>query len=160
MDDDVMNALKEFPDMKGAFLWDNPFLVKCGTLDRHQLQPANMVKAVILLQGLPRDTSSQSFRDLVCKPLKVLELWKTLLLKRFETVASDSLALERLVSSLSSYSGLQSVLNCCNAKVPLNGTGPDNQGIPLCFGWSESSRDVSPKACLHQAPSPPKQRAR
>jgi hypothetical protein len=36
MDDDVMNALKEFPDMKGAFLWDNPFLVKRGTLDRHQ----------------------------------------------------------------------------------------------------------------------------
>ena len=133
INEDVINTLKAFPEMKGAYLWDNPFLMKCQTNDRLQLNPANMVNAVILLQGLHHDMSAASFREHVCRPLKVLELWNTLLLKRFETVASDSVALERLVSSLSSYSGLQSVLNCCNAKIPLNGTGPDNQGIPLCF---------------------------
>jgi hypothetical protein len=125
--------LKAFPEMKAAYLWDNPFLMKCQTCERLQLNPANMVKAVILLQDLHLDISAASFRENVCRPLKVLELWHTLTLKRFETVASDSVALERLVSSLSSYSCLQSVLNCCNAKVPLNGTGPDNHGIPWCF---------------------------
>jgi hypothetical protein len=154
MDDDVMNALKEFPDMKGAFLWDNPFMVKRGTLDRHQLQPANMVKAVTWMQGLPRDTSALSFKDLVCRPLKVLELWKTLLLKRFDLVASNSVALERLVSSLSSFSGLQSVLVCCHR------TRQPRHSCVFVLAWSENSGDVSPKACLHQAPSPPKQRAR
>jgi hypothetical protein len=128
-DDDFLNALKEFPDMKGAFLWDNMFLVRTGTQDRLQLSSANMIKAVQLLQGLPRDTTSQTFKELVCRPLKVLELWKTLLLKKF----GNSVALEHLVSSLSSYPGLEQVLVCLHHHVPLDGTGPDNQGIPMCF---------------------------
>jgi hypothetical protein len=134
IDEDVINTLKAFSKMKGAYLWDNNhFLMKSQTCEPLQLNAANMFKAVILLQGLHLDISAASFSENVCRPLKVLELWHTLTLKRFETVASDSVTLERLVFSLSSYSGLQSVLNCCNAKVPLNGTGPDNQGIPLCF---------------------------
>jgi hypothetical protein len=76
--------------------------------------------------------TSIQFRENVCRPLKFLEVWHALLVRRYGCVASNSVALERLVSSLSTYTGLQTVLHCCSHNIPLDGQGALQPGIPAC----------------------------
>ena len=94
--------------------------------------PTSVVKALHMLQARNLEMTAAQFREHVCRPLKFLEVWHALLVKRYGCVASNSVALERLVSSLSTYTGLQTVLHCCNLDIPLHGKGPDHPGIPSC----------------------------
>ena len=132
IDPDLIDAFKMFPEMKGAYLWNNYFVVHCPQNSRMHMIPTSVVKALHMLQARNHEMTATQFREHVCRPLKFLEVWHALLVKRYGCVASNSVALERLVSSLSTYTGLQTVLHCCNLDIPLHGKGPDHPGIPSC----------------------------
>ncbi len=133
VDDDFLAALKLFPEMKGSYLWDNPYLVSTAGQDRSRLSTKAACEAVQLLHAHKNDMTATAFCNQVCKPLKILEVLHSLMVKRYGSVATQSAALRRVVSHLSTWGGLQSVLSCVNSGVPLHGKGPENQGIPECF---------------------------
>ncbi len=133
VEEDFMMALKQFPEMKGSFLWDNPYLVIMAGQDRSRLSTQAACLAVRLLYEHKSEVTAANFCNQVCKPLKILEVWHSLMVKRYGSVASQSDALRRVMSHLSTWGGLQSVLSCVSSGVPLHGKGPHNQGIPECF---------------------------
>ena len=65
--------------------------------------------------------------------MKFVEVWQTLMIKRYRAVAANSQALERLVDSLTQWAGLQSVHRCATAGFVLHGTSAEEQGIPECW---------------------------
>ena len=130
---EVLESLKAFPDMRGSYLWDNGYLVLSQAKARERLGPEFAVIALGILQEWKDDLNDQKFRDTVCKPLKYLEVWITLMGKRYGAVATNSPAFKRLQVRLATRTGLQSVRMCMESHVILHGTGPDNQGIPECY---------------------------
>jgi hypothetical protein len=132
IDPTVVEAFKMFPEMKGAFLWSNYFIVFCPQNSRMHMIPTTVIKALHMLQTRNLEMTAKHFMENVCRPLKFLEVWHALLVSRYGCVASNSVALQRLVSSLSTYTGLQTVLHCCNDGIPLHGKGPEHPGIPSC----------------------------
>jgi hypothetical protein len=121
-----------FPEMKGAFLWSNYFIVFCPQNSRMHMIPTTVIKALHMLQTRNLEMTAKHFMENVCRPLKFLEVWHALLVSRYGCVASNSVALQRLIFSLSTYTGLQTVLHCCNDGIPLHGKGPEHPGIPSC----------------------------
>ena len=47
---EVFQELKNQPDLKGAFLWDNPYIIYTASAARSQLTPGYAVKALVLLK--------------------------------------------------------------------------------------------------------------
>ena len=77
--------------------------------------------------------SGPMFQEKICKPMKIVEVWQALMIKRYGAVAANSQALERLVDSLTQWAGLQSVYRSATAGVFLHGTSAEKQGIPECW---------------------------
>lgn len=128
MDAETVALLKQFPEMKGAFLWDNSYLVASATRARDKMSPTFARMALQLLVEHADDLSASAFTDKVCKPMRVLQVWQTLMIKRYGSVASNSPALERLVLRLASWGGLGNVRACIESGVVLH----DPKGIPEC----------------------------
>ena len=52
------------------------------------------------------------FQERICKPMKTVEVWQALMIKRYGAVAANSQALGRLVDSLTQWAGLHDVYRC------------------------------------------------
>ena len=130
----VRDALKQYPDLKGAYLWDNTYLISNPSAARNQLSPDYAVKALKLLDErlTMEPMSGERFQNEICKPMKIVEVWQSLMKKRYGSVATGSAALDRLVGTLVQWGGLQSVSRCAQSGVVLHGTSTENQGIAEC----------------------------
>lgn len=128
MDVETVELLKQFPDMKGSFLWDNSYLVASATRARDKMSAKFAGRALELLAEHSQEISASAFVSTVCKPMRVVEVWQTLMIKRYGSVASLSPAMERLVQRLCSWGGLGNVRSCMDAGVVLH----DPKGIPEC----------------------------
>ena len=136
MNPKVLEEIKPYPSLKGTYLWDNPYLVYSASVARSQLTPEYVVKALGVLKERLASSESMSgerFQNQICKPMKIVEVWQNLMKKRYGSVASGSLALERLVGSLTQWVGLQTVLMCAQTGVVLHGESSEKQGIPDCY---------------------------
>ena len=76
---------------------------------------------------------NKDFKEKVCAPLKLLEVWDRLMRKRYGSVCSLSTAYSRLMEMLTNLEGLKLVAAVAAAGIPLHGTGPANPGVPQCF---------------------------
>ena len=129
MDGEVVDAMKDLKWLPGKCVWDNEYLMGNAAKARSKMAPTTAVKALRLLaQSADQETPAVTFVDKICMPMKVLEVWQCLLIKRFGAVASNSSAVRRLVASLETKAGLQSVVACAKASVLLHSP----TGIPEC----------------------------
>ena len=135
MSQEVIESLKTYEDLKGNFLWDNAYIVASPSHTRSQLTPQYAIKALDTLRERmsSEPLSSQTFQEKICVPMKIVEVWRALMIKRYGSVASNSPALDRLVDSLTSWVGLQSVSRCAQSGVVLHGVSSEQQGIPECW---------------------------
>ena len=115
---------KQYHDLKGTYVWDNTYLIVSPSAARNQLSPNYAVKALgILAARLAMETmSGERFQNEICKPMKIVEVWQSLKKKRYVSVATGSIALDRLVGSLVQWVGLQSVNRFAQSGVVLHGT--------------------------------------
>ena len=70
---EVLQELKNQPDLKGAYVWGNPYLIYIASQARSQLTPAYGVKALAVLKERLDSSESMSagaFQDAICKPMK------------------------------------------------------------------------------------------
>ena len=122
--DEVLQELKNMPDLKGALLWGNPYIIYNASQARSQLTPAYAVKALVVLKERLASSESMTavaFQDSICQPMKIVEVWQNLMKKRYGSVATGSAALDRLVASLTQWVGLQTVSRCAQTRVVLHG---------------------------------------
>ena len=133
---EVMETFKDYEDLKGTFVWDNPYIVACPSNTRNQLGAQYAVSALTTLRernATPEPLSAHMFQEKICKPMKIVEVWRALMVKRYGCVASNSPALERLTASLTKWGGLQAVSRCAQSGVILHGVNSEQQGIPDCW---------------------------
>jgi hypothetical protein len=137
MSAEVLSELKAHPTMPSGCIFDNNHLVTSATAGRSKLSVNAAKKAFQLYSGHKqtedKDMTADTFVNVVCKGLRILEIWRSLMEKRYGSVAQNSPALERLCECLSTLPGLQSVMACAAAGLNLHGTSPAQQGIPECF---------------------------
>ena len=129
---EVIAELARRPDTRAAFIWDNPYLMGNGASERFKLAPAYALQALEFAwedDGL----SAKTFIETICKPLKLVESWETLMLRKFGVVARGSTAFGRVVTSLRTPGGLKKVLAVAASGTHLHGSGPDNVGIVECY---------------------------
>ena len=132
----VRDALKQYPDLKGAYLWDNTYLIQSPTHARLVLPPYYAVNALrILAERMAIEIepfSAKRFEDDVCKPIEIVERWEALMKQRYGHVARESLALERLAGSLMAWSWLQAVIRCSYSGFDLHEVSCDGPCIMEC----------------------------
>ena len=129
MDKATIDLLKLYPKLKGAFVWDNSFLVVSTTRQRDRMSSAFAADAFKLLLEHVAELTSKQFVEKVCRPLRVLEVWLCLISKRYGSVATLSPALTRVTDHLRSWGGLASVRRCIEGGVVLHDAAG---GIPEC----------------------------
>ena len=129
MDPDTLVALKDYPKIKGSYVWDNSYLVVSSSKSRDKLSPAFAAEALKILSGHGAELTAATFIDKVCKPMRLIEVWRTLMCKRFGSVAAQSAALTRVVARLTSWGGLVAVRRCIDAGVIFQDA---TAGIPEC----------------------------
>ena len=132
---EVALELEKHPTLKGTAIWDNPHLVHSAHTARNMISPRLATKAIEVFKEKSEvgSVSADYFTNEICKPMKILEVWHSLIEKRFGSVAKNSRALGRLLEHLSSVSGLQTVLRCAQSGVNLHGKSAESQGIPECY---------------------------
>ena len=128
----VAAELANYPDISAAFIFDNYYLLGTGAHESQKLTPPYAIQALQMAQD---DVSmgAKDFQEQICKPLKVVEAWSYLMIKRFGQVASKSKAFDRVVLSLRTPGGLRKVSAMCASGVVLHGTSTENPGIIECF---------------------------
>ena len=100
---EVLQELQNQPDLKGAFLWGNPYTIYTASEGRSQLTPAYGVKALGVLKERLASSESMSagaFQDSICKPMKLVKVWHTLMKRRRGSVATGFAALDRRAASV------------------------------------------------------------
>jgi hypothetical protein len=75
---------------------------------------------------------ARTFVDGICKPLKLVETWEGLMLRKFGCVARDSPAFHRVIANLRTAGGLRQVAAVAATGTQLHGSGPNNVGIQEC----------------------------
>ena len=125
-------AKDEFETLKAYAIWDNEYLMGSGVQSRNKLTLEFAQKAFKVLLGQDR-VGNKEFKEKVCAPLKLVEVWDRLMRKRYGTVCSLSPAYSRLIDRLTIPEGLKLVTAIAASGVPLHGTGPANPGVPDCF---------------------------
>ncbi len=104
IDNEVLQKFEEedYWNVKGIAILDNDFPMWTGAKARHKLAPAFAIEALkhYLEQG---SLSGESFINKVCTPLKTLELWDQVIVKRYGPVCRNSTAYTGLVTK--KYSG-------------------------------------------------------
>ena len=133
--DEVVGKLRTMPYLKQAYLMSNNFFVGVGAHVRDKLMDIYAVAALDVLVDDSVDgeigITSVQFMD-IAKSFKILELWEKMLIRRFGSVARDSLAAQRVVKSLRTRAGWRKISACSTVGVPLHGKGPENPGILEC----------------------------
>ena len=91
---DVIKELRKHDELKGQFLWDNPYIVSCPSNTRSQLNPEYACKAFNILAERMRTEplSSKMFQEKICIPMKIVEVWQALMIKRYGAVAISAVA--------------------------------------------------------------------
>lgn len=129
MDKGTIDLLKLYPKVKGAYVWDNSFLVVSTTRQRDKMSSAFAADAFKLLLEHDAELTAKGFMERVCRPLRLLEVWVCLMSKRYGSVATLSPALTRVTDHLRSWVGLASVRRCIEGSVVLHDAAG---GIPEC----------------------------
>ena len=73
-----------------------------------------------------------TFKDEWCAAMRALCAWERTTDIKFGDVSRDSEWKKNVVSSLESVGGIQSILMCLKAKIPLHGTSGEEVGIKDC----------------------------
>ena len=129
MDKGTIDLLKLYPKVKGAYVWDNPFLVVSNQQTRSKMSVPFAADAFKLLMEHDQELTARGFVERVCRPLRLLEVWVSLMSRRYGSVATLSPALVRVTDHLRSWAGLPSVRRCIES-----GSGlADEGGIPECI---------------------------
>ena len=126
----VAEELKKYPNIGAGHVWDNYYLLGTGAHEAQKLGTEFGIQAIELASN--GQSSQLEFREKICRPLKVVEVWANLMKKRFGQVASKSKAFERVVSMLHTQGGLKKVLAMCDSGTMLHGTSQDSPGIVEC----------------------------
>lgn len=127
----VAHALKRFPDVKTSFVFDNHYLLGTGAHENLKMRPEYAIQALEMASEDP-DMSAKDFQEKVCKPLKLVDAWSFMMVRRFGQVASASKAFARVVAMLRTQGGLRKVIAMSQAGTVLHGTGENNPGIVEC----------------------------
>ena len=77
--------------------------------------------------------SGDGFVNKICAPLKTIEIWDNLMVKRYGPVCKNSVAYGRLKDRLQTQAGLQEITAANTSGVPLHGKGRDTPGIEDCY---------------------------
>ena len=136
MSAEVLSELKAYPTMPSGCIFDNSYLVTSTTASRNKLSSDAAKKSFHVFaqyQKDEKDMTTETFINVVCKGLRILEIWRSLILKRYGSVAQNSPALGRVCEHLSAFGGLQSIMACAAAGLNLHGKSEVQQGIPECF---------------------------
>ena len=128
----------EHAALRGGYVWDNAFLGGQESKPQEKLGGEYAVAALNLLvaEGVlesPGSMTTQAFLASICAPMRVLELWAKLMVRRFGSVATESKAFHHLLPKLKTRAGLQKVKGAMDSKVPLHGVSEQNQGIQECY---------------------------
>ena len=125
MHDEVRDELKRHPRMKAAYFVDNMHFLSTQAGGRHLLSPPYSVKAIrVLAERLAVEPmSTKKFLNDVCAPMKLVQTWQDLVMKRYGSVAANSQALHRLVESLGRWPGLQSLVLSTHSGMALTASG-------------------------------------
>ena len=126
MDKGTIDLLKLYPKVKGAYVWDNSFLVVSTTRVRDKMSVPFAADAFKLLLEHDAELTARGFVEKVCRFLRLLEMWVCLM---YSSVAALSPALARVTDHLRSWVGLASVRRCIEGSVVLHDTAG---GIPEC----------------------------
>ena len=133
----VLEELKKYPHIPGKMIFDNTFFVTSTANIRNKLSDAAAAQALGVFGAYAReegrDMNVDTFISTVCKGMRLLEVWRSLIEKRFGSLATNSAAFARLCAHLQTLGGLQSILTCANAQMNLHGKSEAQQGIPECF---------------------------
>ena len=133
MSAEVLRELKAYPTMPAGCIFDNSYLVTSTTAARNQLSSDAAKKSFHVYaqyQKTEKDMTTDTFINVVCKGLRILEIWRSLMSKRYGSVAQNSPAMERVCEQLSTFAGLQSIMVCAAAGLNLHGKSEVQQGIP------------------------------
>ena len=129
--------MKQHPTFPSGCLFDNSYLVTSATAVRNKLSVGTALKAFELYtehkEKEEKEMTAETFTNVVCKGLRILEIWRKLMEKRHGSVASSSLALARLCEHLATMPGLQSIMACAATGSNLDGKNTEQQGIPDFF---------------------------
>ena len=136
MSAEVLSELKAYPTLPSGCIFDNSYLVTSTTATRNKLSADAAKKSFDVFarrQKEEKDMTTETFINVVCKGLRILEIWRSLILKRYGSVAQNSPALARVCEHLSTFGGLQSIMACAAAGLNLHGKSETQQGIAECF---------------------------
>ena len=95
--------------------------------------------------------SGERFHNEICKPMWIVEVWQSLMKKRYGFVATAALALDRLVGPLVQWVGLQSVNRRAPSGVGLH--GPKIKAFRNATCWSRGLTSARLADCLRRAES-------
>ena len=133
----VLEELKKYPNIPGKMIFDNSFLVASSAHARNKLSDAAAAQALGVFAAYGseegREMNVDTFVNVACKGTRLLEVWCTLIQKRFGSLAQNSAAFARLRAHLQTMVGLQTILTCAGASMTLHGKNEAQQGIPECF---------------------------
>ena len=107
----VLEELKKYPHIPGKMIFDNCFFVTSSNSIRNKLSDAAAVQALgvfaAYLREEGRDMNVDTFINTVCKGMRLLEVWRNLMEKRFGSLATNSAAFARLCAHLQTLPGLK-----------------------------------------------------
>ena len=134
----VVAELQSMPWLPEGFVFDNVFFVGGGVARDRQLAPHFACRALELVKMNRADNEDKLtmtikvFSDEVCQRIKLVDLWKRHMARKFGAVATDSKAVERLIEHLTTKAGLLKVQECIANNVPCHGAGGSEAGIVEC----------------------------
>jgi hypothetical protein len=108
---DTLEALKSMQGLGSFYILDNDFFVGAGSSVKQKLSGtyAKQALAMLLERGTEELTTAE-FKAMVCRPLKLLELWEAAMVRRFGSVASASAAFARVLAMGRTWGGLQKIV--------------------------------------------------
>ena len=124
----VLRALRQHPKFPGNYVWDSSWLLATRNEPRNKLSADYALKAIRLSQE--EKMNEDVFIKVVCKGLRLLELWRTLVEKRYGCVASNCQALARLCERLDTMADPRSIMACAATGLNLHGNTSEQQEIP------------------------------
>ena len=146
IDGETLTELEACPWITNDLIFDNVYFVGGGVGHDKKLA-AFFAKAALVLAAQDYADNGEKLAIKkeewagICSRLKVVELWKRLLVHKFGDIASNSQALARLVDSLCTKSGLEKVKTCMEQSIPLQGKSDNIVGIPECRAlWQELTK--------------------
>ena len=134
----ILKELKDMAWLPEGFVFDNVFFIGGGTASDRQLTEYFQSKALVLARNDREDNDDQTSFTIkvwtaeVCSRLKMVDLWRIHLYRKFGTVAAQSDAVKKLIDHLCTKAGLLKVQECISVSVPCHGNGTAESGIPEC----------------------------